>query len=372
MRIEAVDRAQGLNFGKLKVARGALRRASDTLRGEPDGLKASFLTDSYNRFHDYLRISLTERCNLRCTYCMPAEGVSLTPHSKLLDANDLELVARLLVKNGVTKIRLTGGEPTIRKDFLKIAERLANLRQVGLQTLALTTNGMVLKRFLPELIALGVREFNVSLDTLCPEKFQRITRRNGFHKVIESLDAILSFQLSPKINVVVTRGVNDSEVVQFVDLTRHLPIKVRFIEYMPFGGNSWSQYMTVSAEEMYAKLESSFTEPITAVARKSGDTSDMFVLGDSPGSFGFISSMTNHFCHDCNRLRLTADGKLKTCLFGTDELDLRSYMPVRDQELDEEQLLRVISRQLSRKRAQHLEGKELVRSSVRPMVLIGG
>ncbi|CAG8611656.1 2264_t:CDS:2, partial [Scutellospora calospora] len=195
----------------------------------------SYLTDRFERQHTYLRISLTEKCNLRCTYCMPAEGVDLTPSHKLLTTKEIIHIARLFVSQGVNKIRLTGGEPTVRKDLVDLIGELGKLKKHGLQTLAMTSNGIALKRKLPELVKNGLNLLNISVDTLDPLKFELITRRKGLERVMESIDQAIDLGLRPlKLNCVVVRGVNDQEVIDLIEMTRTKAIDVRFIEYMPF------------------------------------------------------------------------------------------------------------------------------------------
>ncbi|CAG8654929.1 3709_t:CDS:2, partial [Paraglomus occultum] len=196
---------------------------------------SNFLTDKFNRQHTYLRISVTERCNLRCTYCMPAEGIDLTPSDKLLSSDEIIRIARLFVSQGVTKIRLTGGEPTIRKDIVDLVGELNKLKPLGLQTIAMTSNGIALPKKLPQLVENGLNLLNISLDTLDPLKFELITRRKGLNQVIRTIDQAISLGLRPiKVNCVVMRGINDQEVADFVEFTRDRSVDVRFIEYMPF------------------------------------------------------------------------------------------------------------------------------------------
>jgi len=207
-----------------------------------------FLTDSHNRFHNYLRISITERCNLRCTYCMPSEGIDLTPSAKLLTSEEIIRLARLFVSQGVTKIRLTGGEPTVRKDCVELVEELGRLKPLGLKEIAMTSNAIALWRKLERMVAGGLTHLNLSLDTLDPFKYQIITRRAGnpiscarvtvgLEMVLKSIDRALELGISPvKLNCVVIKNLNDIEVLDFVELTRNKPIEVRFIEFMPFDG----------------------------------------------------------------------------------------------------------------------------------------
>lgn len=200
--------------------------------------QGEILRDNHNRFHNYLRISLTERCNLRCMYCMPEEGVNLQPNDKILTKNEIVRIASLFVQEGVNKIRFTGGEPLVRKDIEEIVREVGTL---GLRNLAMTTNGITLARKLPMLHKAGLNQLNISLDTLVSEKFTQITRRNGWEKVMEAINLALDYGYNPlKINCVVMRGINDNEINDFVAMTEKKPIEVRFIEYMPFDGNQWN------------------------------------------------------------------------------------------------------------------------------------
>ncbi|KAL9175698.1 hypothetical protein ABFS82_02G128400 [Erythranthe guttata] len=214
-----------------------------------DNPVSNMLSDSFGRQHTYLRISLSERCNLRCQYCMPAEGVELTPTPQLLTPNEIVRLANLFVSSGVSKIRLTGGEPTIRKDIEEICLQLSSLS--GLKTLAMTTNGITLANKLPRLKECGLSLLNISLDTLVPAKFEFMSRRKGHDRVMKAIDAAIELGYNPvKVNCVVMRGFNDDEICDFVELTREKPINIRFIEFMPFDGNVWKVKKLVPYSEM--------------------------------------------------------------------------------------------------------------------------
>ncbi|CAG8660049.1 3189_t:CDS:2, partial [Gigaspora rosea] len=278
---------------------------------------SNFLTDKFERQHTYLRISLTEKC----TYCMPAEGVDLTPSHKLLSTKEIVHLAKLFVSQGVNKIRLTGGEPT----FSSFIGELGKLKQYGLQTIAMTSNGIALKRKLPELVNNGLNLLNISLDTLDPLKFELITRRKGFERVIESIDQGIALGLRPlKLNCVVVRGVNDKEVLDFIEMTRTKAVDVRFIEYMPFDGNKWNKQKLVSFSELLDNIRNKYD--VVKLHDDAHDTSKAYQVPGYVGQFGFITSMTDHFCGTCNRLRITADGNLKVCLFGNAEISLRDLL----------------------------------------------
>lgn len=329
---------------------------------------AEMLKDTYGRQHTYLRISLTERCNLRCQYCMPEEGVELTPGGKLLTSPEVLRLARLFVEAGVDKIRLTGGEPTLRRDIVELCKALSHLP--GLRTLAMTSNGIILHRQLDQLRSAGLSAINISLDTLQEGKFQRLTRRPGLSKVLQSIDKALSLGFDPvKVNVVVMRGVNDDEVVDFVEMTREKNVNVRFIEYMPFDGNVWSDRKMVPYEELVQQVMTRYPEGLERMKDPSGEVAKNFRIPGFTGSVSFITSMTVPFCSDCNRLRLLADGNLKVCLFGSNEVSLRDAM--REGASDDE-LRVIISAAVDRKKAAHAGMFELARTKNRAMITIGG
>ncbi|KAM3930687.1 molybdenum cofactor biosynthesis protein 1 isoform 4-T4 [Leptodactylus fuscus] len=328
---------------------------------------SAFLTDSFGRQHKYLRISLTEKCNLRCQYCMPEEGVKLTPKSELLSTAEILTLARLFVQEGVDKIRLTGGEPLIRPDVVDIIAQLRKLE--GLKTIALTTNGINLARLLPKLQEAGVDVLNVSLDTLVPAKFEFIVRRKGFHKVMEGIQRAVELGYNPvKVNCVVMRGLNEDELLDFVALTEKQPLEVRFIEYMPFDGNKWNFKKMVSYQEMLDTIRQKWPE-LEKVPVEISSTSKAYKVPGFQGQIGFITSMSEHFCGSCNRLRITADGNLKVCLFGNSEVSLRDWLR---KGASEEELIQVIGAAVGRKKKQHAGMFSISQMKNRPMILIGG
>lgn len=327
---------------------------------------SAFLTDSFGRQHNYLRISLTERCNLRCQYCMPALGVDLTAKDQLLSSSEIIQIASIFVEEGVNKIRLTGGEPSIRSDIVELVDKLKKLE--GLETLAMTTNGILLARKLPALKEAGLDLLNVSLDTLVPAKFEFITRRKGFEKVIQGIDLALELGYKPlKMNCVVMRGLNDDELTSFVELTRDKEIDVRFIEYMPFEGNKWNDKKMVPYHEMLEIIRRKYE--LHRLEDTSNDTSKAYKVPGFKGKIGFITSMSEHFCGSCNRLRLTADGNLKVCLFGNAETSLRDLLR---SGASKEELVNIIGQAVGRKKKQHAGMSNLANMKNRPMILIGG
>lgn len=274
------------------------------------------IQDTFGRVHDYLRISLTDNCNLRCFYCMPEEKYAFAPASKLMQVNEIETLAKLFVANGVKKIRLTGGEPLVRKDAPKIIEALGKLDV----EMAITTNGIRLHEMLPELLAANIRAINISLDTLQADKFLKITRRDLYHRVRSNIELLLQHGIRVKINVVVMKGLNDNEILDFIALTKHNNVEIRFIEFMPFSGNKWTSNQVFTLHEVLSEIATKYDA--LPVAAGSNDTAKHYMVPGHIGSFAVISTMSQPFCDTCNRMRLTADGKLKNCLFSTTETDL--------------------------------------------------
>ena len=282
------------------------------------------IADSFGRVHDYLRISLTDNCNFRCFYCMPEEDYDFTPASRLMKPAEVLALAELFVAQGVKKIRLTGGEPLVRKDAAEIIKGLGKLPV----ELVMTTNGTRIAEMLPVLIEAGIKTINISLDTLQPEKFFMITRRDVFHQVRSNIELLLQHKIAVKINMVVMKGLNDGEINDFIKWTKHNPIQIRFIEFMPFSGNKWTSNKMFSLQEILHVVEEDFT--VLPVESAPHDTAKHFMIPGHEGSFAIISTMTAPFCSTCNRMRLTADGKLKNCLFSDGETDLLT--PLRNKE----------------------------------------
>ncbi|XP_059256523.1 molybdenum cofactor biosynthesis protein 1 isoform X3 [Mustela nigripes] len=296
---------------------------------------------------------------------MPEEGVPLTPKADLLTTEEILTLARLFVKEGIDKIRLTGGEPLIRPDVVDIVARLHQLE--GLRTIGITTNGINLARLLPQLQKAGLSAINISLDTLVPAKFEFIVRRKGFHKVMEGIHKAIELGYSPvKVNCVVMRGLNEDELLDFVALTEGLPLDVRFIEYMPFDGNRWNFKKMVSYKEMLDTLRQQWPE-LEKLPEEESSTAKAFKIPGFRGQVSFITSMSEHFCGTCNRLRITADGNLKVCLFGNSEVSLRDHLRAG---ASEEELRRVIGAAVGRKKRQHAGMFSIAQMKNRPMILI--
>ena len=280
---------------------------------------SGLLYDSHQRFHNYLRISLIEKCNLRCTYCMPSAGIQLSPKESLMTPEEVYEIAKVFVHHGVDKIRLTGGEPLLRKDFGAILERLSTLKV----SLALTTNGVLLDRYLDDLKRAGLRKLNFSLDTLNPESFNTITLRDQFERVHTNLQMVLKEKFDVKINAVLLKGQNEDEIIDFIALTEREPLSIRFIEFMPFQGNAWDQSKTVSLASILERIEGHYgRDRVERLQDAPNDTAKNFKISGFKGSFAVISTVTNPFCDSCNRIRLTANGRLRNCLFSDKEQDL--------------------------------------------------
>lgn len=276
----------------------------------------SQLYDSFHRKHDYLRISLIDKCNLRCKYCMPSDLEMVYKKDQLMSASEIFQIATSFVEMGITKIRLTGGEPLIRKDAPEIIQLLGTLPV----KLCITSNGILVDKMIDIFQEAGLKSVNISLDTLQAERFIAITQRDHFKKVYDNILLLIQEGFQVKVNVVVMKNTNEDELCAFVDLTKDLPVHIRFIEFMPFDGNKWAENKLVSYAEMLTSIQAEFDveklfDPVHSTSKK-------YQVKGYQGTFAFITTMSNPFCGDCNRLRLTADGKMKNCLFSTTESDL--------------------------------------------------
>ncbi|MDA7762430.1 GTP 3',8-cyclase MoaA [Crocinitomicaceae bacterium] len=280
---------------------------------------SNILTDSFKRKHTYLRISLIERCNLKCTYCMPEEGIPFSPRNHLMSYEEIYTIAKTFVKHGVTKIRLTGGEPLIRKDIHVILKKLSSL---GVE-LSITTNAVLVHKYIDALKDSGIKSINVSLDTLNREKFSQITRRNEFERVYQNILLLIREGFQVKVNSVLIKDFNEDEIIDFIELTKKHSITIRFIEFMPFNGNKWDMSKLVSYAQVIDRAHAKYSqELIQRLQDAPNDTSKNYKVMGYQGSFSVISSVTNPFCDSCNRIRLTANGRLKNCLFSDGEEDL--------------------------------------------------
>ncbi len=324
------------------------------------------LTDRFGRAHSYLRISVTDRCNLRCLYCMPHEGIEFKPHGELLTYEEILRLSSVFTQLGVNKIRITGGEPLVRKDLPFLIQQLH--QQNSLKLLAMTSNGILLKDYAQTLKDSGLNGINISLDTLDENKFAKITQRGHFKQVLSGIDAALNTGFDTiKINVVVVSGLNDDEILNFVHFVKDKPLNVRFIEYMPFKNNQWTQGNMIPYAEVKRTIETHYAlEPIQT--EPSAVAKDYALVGHT-GTVSFISSMSDSFCGTCNRLRLTADGHVKSCLFHASEIALKG--PLRDGASDKE-IVELIQQAVLLKQEAHEPMGTLEKMDNRPMIAIGG
>ncbi len=327
-------------------------------------------TDSFQRKIDYMRLSVTDRCNLRCAYCMPEGGVPKLEHSDILSYEELVTLARVAVGMGMTKIRITGGEPLVRKDILELCDRIAKIP--GIKSLSITTNGVLLSGFAEGLRQAGIKRINISLDTLKPERFRSIARMDYFAQVWEGIKAAQKADFSPiKLNAVVLRGINDDEIEDLGRLTLHYPYHVRFIEFMPMqpGDPSIHSSKFVPASEILERLKRVAPLTVCTEAQANGPALH-YRFENAPGKIGIISPVSEHFCPTCNRLRVTADGKLRTCLFSSEETDLRQALR---RGFPDELVAGIIRRAIAGKPEKHnLENPVFRKCISRQMSSIGG
>ena len=339
-------------------------------------LPALPLIDSFGRFHNNLRISVTDRCNIRCFYCMPAEDVQFMEKSALLTFDEIERFVRIAVPLGVDKLRLTGGEPLVRRELYKLVAKLVSVP--GVKDIGLTTNGILLAEQATGLYEAGLRRINISLDALTPESFKEFTRRDGFEHVIEGIHAAKRVGFDPiKINAVSVRGLTEEQIVPFGHFAREMGIEVRFIEYMPLDAdNAWERDKVLFAHEIIDVLSSSIM-PLVPIAN--GDVSSAAIGHDGPatsfefedgvGRIGFIASISRPFCMNCNRIRITADGKLRNCLFSHEETDIRGLL--RGDGTDDQIIAAIQSSVWAKKEGHEINTARFIQPA-RPMYSIGG
>jgi cyclic pyranopterin phosphate synthase len=326
------------------------------------------LVDDYNRKINYLRLSVTDRCNLRCRYCMPEEGVEMIEHGDLLTYEEINKVIEVFARNGISKVRLTGGEPLVRRGVVDLVKGIAKIE--GIKDLSLTTNGVLLKEYVKALAAAGLRRVNVSLDTLRPDRFAYITRRDKFKEVWEGIETALAHRLSPvKLNVVVIKGFNDDEIKDFARLSLTYPLHIRFIEFMPLGqANIWNGEGVISSAQIMEEI-AAIGELLPRGPEANDGPAKRYYLRGSAGEIGFISPISSHFCAQCNRLRLTPDGKIRTCLFSDEEIDLRGVLRAAGHE---EKIEDVLYQALQAKPEGHRIGDLRFKKCQRGMHAIGG
>lgn len=326
------------------------------------------LRDAHGRLISDLRVSVTDRCNFRCQYCMPAEGLPWLERAEILSFEEIERVVRLLARIGITDVRLTGGEPLVRRDFPTLVGMLAAIE--GVADLSLTTNGYLLERDAAALVEAGIGRVNVSIDSLARDRFFQITRRDSLPQVLRGLEAIAAFaRVRPiKVNAIAMRDFTEGEVLRFCEFARSTDYQVRFIEFMPLDGDrAWTPDAVLTGDEIRTMIECTY--PLVERPREPSATARVYEFADGAGEIGFINPVSEPFCADCNRIRLTADGKLRTCLFSVHETDLRG--PLRegasDAELDE-----VIRGAVWRKELKHHVNEPGFRPPPRTMSAIGG
>ncbi len=325
------------------------------------------IKDKLERVIDYMRISIIDRCNLRCIYCMPEKGVKPLDHLSILRYEEIIRIVKIAAKLGVKKIRLTGGEPLVRKNLRHLVSAIAAID--GIEDISLTTNGLLLGKMAAELADAGLKRVNVSLDSMRPERYKEITRGGDLKQIWDGIDAAERAGLLPlKINMVPIRGFNDDEIEEFAKLTLERPLQVRFIEFMPIGATEfWKEDKYVSTDEIYDRVNR--IAPLMPVKVRRNGPARYFRFDGAPGVIGFISPLTHHFCSSCNRLRLTSDGKLRPCLFSETEIDLRSAMRSGASDAEIERLLRLA---VEIKPDSHTLSKEKNFLHLKPMSKIGG
>lgn len=332
------------------------------------------LLDPFGRKHDYLRISITDRCNLRCVYCMPAEGMVFQPHEEIMSYEEIAETVSALAPMGLRKIRITGGEPLVRKELEKLIAMLSGIP--GIEDIALTTNGMFLAGKAELLKKAGLNRVNISLDSLRQDRFSMITRGGEVRRVLEGIQAAMEAELHPiKLNVVLMKGINDDEIRDFISLTLDRPLHVRFIEYMPIGSasESWRKsYLPLSAVDDVCR-EAGWEIADAAGPKGNGPAESRRVVG-AVGTFGLIHPVSEHFCDNCNRLRLTADGHIKACLYWSDELHVRPFAAAGDRDGIRSLFLKALgAKPLNHEMALALEQKQQTHTpTVRRMSQIGG
>ena len=330
------------------------------------------LIDTYGRVHRDLRVSLTDRCNLRCNYCLPEEFSDWLPNEKLLTTDELIRVIQVAVNCGITEVRLTGGEPLLRPDIVEIVSQISQLENAP--QLSLTTNGIKLSSLAQQLKDAGLSRINVSLDTLRPERFNELTHRDRFDDVQKGLKAAKDSGLAPiKINSVLMPGINDDEAAELLQWALDEGFHLRFIEQMPLdAGGIWNRAQMVTADDIFNKLEKSFT--LTPVGARGSAPAEDFLVNGGPAKVGIIASVTRPFCGDCDRLRLTSDGQIRSCLFARSETDLRSIL--RDKSISSDELNQKIAKLFGQTVADKLPGHGINNPNFiqpsRPMSAIGG
>jgi cyclic pyranopterin phosphate synthase len=326
------------------------------------------LRDGHGRLIGDLRVSVTDRCNFRCQYCMPAEGLPWLERAEILTFEEIARLVGLMAAMGVRDVRLTGGEPLVRREFPRLASMLASIEDVN--EVSVTTNGFLLERDAEALVRAGIDRFNVSVDSLQRDRFFELTRRDALPQVLRGLERLGSFpEAHPiKINAVAIRGFTEDEVIPFAELARRTPYQVRFIEFMPLDADhAWTDDQVLTGRETRDAINAVF--PLEAEPRKPHATARVYRFADGRGRIGFINPVSEPFCGDCNRIRLTADGRLRTCLFSLNETDLRDPMRAG---ADDHELERIIRDAVWHKELKHHVGEPGFIQPARSMSAIGG
>ncbi len=327
------------------------------------------LQDKFNRFHNYLRISLTERCNFSCRYCVYEQDIDYTPKHKLLSEDEFLRLTRLFVKAGVTKIRLSGGDPTVYKGLPRFIREIGQMPEI--KTLAMTTNGLLLHKKIDEFHKNGLNALNISLDTFKEDKFEYISRAKGHHLVMKSIYRALDLGFNPvKLNCVVMKGVNDDELLDFVEFVKHKPVNIRFIEFFSIGNNGWDKDKMVTFDEMKTRIENKYG-PLIRKNDHFAETAKNYTLQGFVGSVSFITSVSMPFCGTCNRIRLLSDGNFRRCLHDDNMLHLKDIIL---KNKSDDLLLEAISQHLKGKKKAHA-GMDIIskmQTDGLQMIKIGG
>ncbi len=317
-------------------------------------VKTKEMKDSFGRPISYLRLAVTDRCNLRCFYCMPPEGIQYANKNELLSFEEMERLVRILTGLGITKVRITGGEPFARKNMTGFLEKLSSLS--GIKKLTITTNGILTRQHIPVLLALGIRDVNLSLDSMDPEKYRLITRRDEFFTVKKTFDSLLENDFNVKVNAVVMEGLNEDDIIPLAKLTWNLPVSVRFIEEMPFNGSGKNAgYLKWNYIKILSELQQYFPD-LESLPQELHGTAMNYKIPGARGTIGIIAAYSRIFCGGCNRIRVTPTGKMKTCLYSKNKLDVRELLR---SERNDELIAQKIAEAISTKEKDGFEAEKL-------------
>ena len=327
-------------------------------------LNTTILKDRFGRIHNYLRISVTDRCNLNCIYCAPFREFNLKPREELLSIEEIERIVKIFANLGIKKVRITGGEPFLRKGVFELLQRISKIEKI--EKIGITTNGVLLKNYIEKLEEVKIKNLNVSLDTLNKNKFEKITLSDKFSQVFEGINLAILRGFNLKINVVVMKGINDDEIIDLVEFFKDKPVTLRFIEYMPFGTKDDFFKFFLPYKKILEIISKKYN--IKPVLKNEGVSKDYIIEGFL-GKVGFITSISEKFCNSCNRLRITADGKLRTCLFTSREIDLKQLLRNGKSELE---IKKAILNVLKEKDKSHPEIEEFLKKNKFLMRDIGG